>query len=307
MIIYPMGEGMPPKSLKVSDSGLGVIPDSASPASSLVEEMDALQEPYAVHDSFEKLNVGERQVLDACIAIARKYTAQHDREASDTTTAFQNLPAELAKALNYGKPMTADDYVALAALWKSKSGDVPARKDEATCKEPLQVQGSESSDNEIGRGDGTSGFDPRSASLTRGKMAEAGSTPALPANQGCEIPVVDEDEVWRKLFNATELWYRQNRMVGAFLPRNSIMEAIRPYLATREPVSAIGKALENAAEILANFKGEPDASKLEQWQACYAMLFRQMNELVQSRKPVSGNSTVTDRLFPSRFPPLLWQ
>lgn len=55
--------------------------------------------------------------------------------------------------------------------------------------------------------------------------------------------------------------------------------------ATRKP--AIESALENAAEILANFKGEPTATKLEQWQACYAMLFKQMNDLVATRKPVS--------------------
>ncbi|MHC5536850.1 hypothetical protein ACYOEI_01090 [Singulisphaera rosea] len=67
------------------------------------------------------------------------------------------------------------------------------------------------------------------------------------------------------------------------LARESML-AIGPYLRTKDPV--IDKALVNAAEILANFKaGEAheDGSlgrKLEEWQACYAMLFKQMNELV---------------------------
>jgi hypothetical protein len=60
-------------------------------------------------------------------------------------------------------------------------------------------------------------------------------------------------------------------------------------------------ALANAAEILANFKGceaHEDGTlerKLEEWQACYAKLFTQMNQLVQEMhilksapKPVSG-------------------
>lgn len=70
----------------------------------------------------------------------------------------------------------------------------------------------------------------------------------------------------------------------------AIVAATRSYLRTTEPVSIIDAALENAAEILANFKGEPDNSKLEQWQACYAKLFTQMNELVQSTKSVSVDS-----------------
>lgn len=50
---------------------------------------------------------------------------------------------------------------------------------------------------------------------------------------------------------------------------------------SEQPVQS---ALEKAAEILANFKGEPHSSKLEEWQACYAKLFTQMNELVNAPK-----------------------
>jgi len=53
--------------------------------------------------------------------------------------------------------------------------------------------------------------------------------------------------------------------------------------------SVIDKALKNAAHILANFKGEGERTKLEEWEACYAMLFKQMNDLVQSTKPVMSN------------------
>lgn len=61
-------------------------------------------------------------------------------------------------------------------------------------------------------------------------------------------------------------------------------------------ISVVDKALANAAEILANFKGEPDASKLEQWQACYAKLFTQMNDMVNAARPViaSESRVVTD-------------
>lgn len=46
----------------------------------------------------------------------------------------------------------------------------------------------------------------------------------------------------------------------------------------REQIEA---ALANGAEILANFKGEKDRAKIEEWQACYAMLFKQLNDAVQ--------------------------
>lgn len=47
--------------------------------------------------------------------------------------------------------------------------------------------------------------------------------------------------------------------------------------------SKIPAALENAAEILFKFDREPETSKLEEWQACYAILFRQLNDLVTHR------------------------
>lgn len=53
-----------------------------------------------------------------------------------------------------------------------------------------------------------------------------------------------------------------------------------------QPVNqaTIDKALENAAEILAKLKPEGQRDKLEEWQACYAMLFTQLNASVQERK-----------------------
>lgn len=58
--------------------------------------------------------------------------------------------------------------------------------------------------------------------------------------------------------------------------------------ASARPAQPVQSALEKAAEILANFKGEPHSSKLEEWQACYAMLFTQMNDLVNAPKRESG-------------------
>ena len=59
------------------------------------------------------------------------------------------------------------------------------------------------------------------------------------------------------------------------------IEIIREH--TPEPVSKVQAALESAAEILANFKGEGERTKQEEWEACYAMLFKQMNDLVNAK------------------------
>lgn len=56
----------------------------------------------------------------------------------------------------------------------------------------------------------------------------------------------------------------------------------------REPAQPVDRALAKAAEILANFKASEHNTdgtlerKLEEWQACYAMLFKQMTDLVAS-------------------------
>lgn len=46
--------------------------------------------------------------------------ASSTKEKSDTAAAFQRLPSDLAKALNYGMEMKAEDYVKLCDLWNSK-------------------------------------------------------------------------------------------------------------------------------------------------------------------------------------------
>lgn len=45
---------------------------------------------------------------------------------------------------------------------------------------------------------------------------------------------------------------------------------------------SVHPALATAAEILANFKTE--GNKLEEWQACYAKLFTQMNEICNQKR-----------------------
>lgn len=40
---------------------------------SLIQKLEALQEPFAVHETFEKLTCGERQVLNACLDIIRQH------------------------------------------------------------------------------------------------------------------------------------------------------------------------------------------------------------------------------------------
>lgn len=49
---------------------------------------------------------------------------------------------------------------------------------------------------------------------------------------------------------------------------------------------SVHPALANAAEILANFKSE--GNKLEEWQACYAKLFTQMNEICNQKRESGG-------------------
>lgn len=73
-------------------------------------------------------------------------------------------------------------------------------------------------------------------------------------------------------------------LIGFEIP--DFLEYLRGYAlrSKPEPVSKVDTALEKAAEILANFKPELKRDKLEEWQACYAMLFTQMNELVNDKK-----------------------
>lgn len=56
----------------------------------------------------------------------------------------------------------------------------------------------------------------------------------------------------------------------------------------------VDQALENASKILANFQGEGLRTKQEEWEACYAMLFKQMNDLVISS--VRKVTVLTDAL-----------
>lgn len=62
-----------------------------------------------------------------------------------------------------------------------------------------------------------------------------------------------------------------------------IIEAYEAAKSSEQPVgmSVIEKALENGAHILANFKPEGDRTKIEEWQACYALLFKQLNDAAQ--------------------------
>lgn len=91
--------------------------------------------------------------------------------------------------------------------------------------------------------------------------------------------LIDSDGYWKNTARKKKVLRRARIAVSA----------LKPYFKREpEPISVINQALEKAAEILANFKGAPDSTKLEEWQACYARLFTQMNDLVQSTKPVSS-------------------
>ena len=68
-----------------------------------------------------------------------------------------------------------------------------------------------------------------------------------------------------------------------------IMEVIKTF--PQREAMIVDSALMNAAEILANFKGEPDSTKLEEWQACYAKLFTQMSEIVAMKR---GSDTLVE-------------
>lgn len=67
--------------------------------------------------------------------------------------------------------------------------------------------------------------------------------------------------------------------------RKEIAELRHEVKRLNERESSIDKALDQAAEILTHFNraDKPiEGNKLEEWQACYAMLFKQMNDLVSS-------------------------
>ncbi len=96
---------------------------------------------------------------------------------------------------------------------------------------------------------------------------------------GCsEITEVDSiaDAVRFGLINA-EPFTTQEVIRVALAKLNGVL----PVEHQPEPVSSIDKALENGAKILADFKPEGERDKLDEWQGCYALLFKQLNDAAQ--------------------------
>lgn len=74
----------------------------------------------------------------------------------------------------------------------------------------------------------------------------------------------------------------------------------REHLAPSK-ISVIEKALENGAKILADFKPEGERDKQAEWEGCYALLFKQLNDAAQEirglqslTKPVSLAQVATE-------------
>lgn len=69
-------------------------------------------------------------------------------------------------------------------------------------------------------------------------------------------------------------------------PRCGMLGAAEWMSRDQQREISVHPALAAAAEILANFKTE--GNKLEEWQACYAKLFTQMNEICNQKREFSG-------------------
>lgn len=144
---------------------------------------------------------------------------------------------------------------------------------------------------------------------TRKDEGESTSRDPSPATS-YKISVVDEQmaeivakatepNLWEHTHKAdSDGYWKNNARKKKVLRRARIaVSALKPYFKREpEPISVINQALEKSAEILASFKGEPDSTKIEEWQACYARLFTQMNDLVQSSKQVSNEIGVISEL-----------
>lgn len=115
--------------------------------------------------------------------------------------------------------------------------------------------------------------------LLNGEQTGPVTPPAKPSDiTGGNLMLVDKDEYMRLC--------KVDWLAGTSELEGGIKDA-------PSEISVVDKALENAAYILANFKGEGERTKLEEWEACYAMLFTQMNDLVQLTKPKPVSSEVT--------------
>lgn len=75
--------------------------------------------------------------------------------------------------------------------------------------------------------------------------------------------------------------------------RRFISDAINVIHGARSEIS-VHPALAAAAEILANFKTE--GNKLEEWQACYAKLFTQMNEICNQKRESVDLTEIREQL-----------
>lgn len=87
-----------------------------------------------------------------------------------------------------------------------------------------------------------------------------------------------EENFWAKDANGN---YIYKTAYGAWLGWKAALLVRAP-----KSVSKVESALEAAAEILANYKTQTNKdceAKLHEWQACYAMLFKQMNDLVNAK------------------------
>lgn len=109
-----------------------------------------------------------------------------------------------------------------------------------------------------------------------------------------EISVSDERQIRDKVIGALQEWSKG--CYSLHTAAGDLFEDLLPYLREPKRESTIEKALANAAEILANFKGEPDNTKMEEWQACYAKLFTQMAELAAMKRE-SGEADKILKLF----------
>jgi hypothetical protein len=141
-----------------------------------------------------------------------------NQRASDATAAFQRLPSELAKALNYGAAMTEDDWVKLAALWN------------ANVRPPIRQP--------------------------------------LPDD---DFDVVMNPRRWTRQMN--DAWHKNIPDLQA------AFDALKVLYRRRD--GDVDMADKIASNVLANFKTEGNRNKYDELEACYAMLFKQLQPIAK--------------------------
>lgn len=91
------------------------------------QALESIREIWCNSECGEPVHAQEAYAINLCkqmykeaVDALRDAPEQIEINLSDAITAFQRLPSELAALLNWGSPMSAEQYNALAAAWNTK-------------------------------------------------------------------------------------------------------------------------------------------------------------------------------------------